>query len=44
MTGDWKITSATHEYEKTSSREVRFAVDVGAGQEVTVNYTVRVTY
>ncbi|MFQ6104619.1 MAG: DUF4139 domain-containing protein [Candidatus Glassbacteria bacterium] len=44
MVGDWKIIRSSHPYEKTSAREVRFTVDVGAGTETVVSYTVRVKY
>jgi hypothetical protein len=44
MVGDWKIIDSTHKYQVISTREVRFTVDVAAGQETLVSYRVRVKY
>jgi hypothetical protein len=44
VSGDWKITTSSHPYEKVSAREVRFTVPVEAGGETVVTYTIRVTF
>jgi hypothetical protein len=38
---DWEIVEASAEYEKTHAQGVRFDIDVPAGGEVTLGYTVR---
>lgn len=44
MSGEWKITTSSHTYEKVSAREVRFTVPVAGDGETIVSYTVRVEY
>jgi hypothetical protein len=39
--GDWEILRASHEYTKTTSRKVEFAVNAAPDQEVLLTYTVR---
>ena len=41
---EWEIISASHEYEKTDAFGVEFRVDVPAGEEVVLTYTVRYTF
>lgn len=38
---DWEIVEASQEHQKTDAQSVRFDVDVPAGGEATVTYTVR---
>jgi hypothetical protein len=40
---NWEVFNATHEFTKTNAFEIEFRVDVPAGQEVVVTYTVRYT-
>ena len=40
----WRITAATHSYDKRDARTVHFPVDVGADKEAVVRYTVRYTW
>ncbi|MBZ0189375.1 MAG: DUF4139 domain-containing protein [Candidatus Obscuribacterales bacterium] len=42
--GDWKIENSSHEYKKKDSHTLEFAVNVPAGEEVKINYTIRIRY
>ena len=42
--GDWVITDSTHEHTKRDAFTAVFEVPVGADEEVTVSYTVRVRF
>jgi hypothetical protein len=44
MTGDWKITASSHEYEKEASHRVRFDVPVKAKGSAELTYTVEIRY
>ena len=38
---NWKIEPASHPFEKLSTQKVRFRVDVPAGEEKILTYTVK---
>lgn len=42
ISGDWKILSSTHAYDKSSAHEVEFNVVVPKGGEIKIGYRVRV--
>jgi len=42
--GDWKIMQSSHDHEKVSAGEILFKLPVKADGEITLNYTVEVTY
>ena len=40
----WRITAATHEYQKQDARTVHFPLVVGEDREAVLRYTVRYTW
>ncbi len=42
--GYWEVKQTTHEYEKTESNRIEFAIPVEADGEVIVKYTIRYQY
>lgn len=44
LSGDWKITTSSHKYEKESSHRVRFDVPVAAKGAAELTYTVEIRY
>ena len=41
---NWQITSKTHDFEKQDARTIQFPVNIAAGAEVTLRYTVQYTW
>ena len=41
--GEWRIKDSSHDYDREDAFTARFAVQVPAGEEVILSYTVRVT-
>ena len=44
LSGDWKITTSSHKYEKEASHRVRFDVPVAAKGSAELTYTVEIRY
>ena len=42
--GDWTISEATHDYDSVDARTFVFPVTLGAGEETSVSYTLRLTW
>ncbi len=42
ITGNWEIISNDHDYEKISATKIKFKLDLKAGEEKVITYTVRV--